>query len=100
MRVLAALLVALVALLSACPPPPEDDDTPPRVLSVEPATPVLPVTVTFTVRFSETLDEATVSGDVTADNLSVAVATRAEVDDAFLSDLKNPPFSETRQDDV
>ena len=70
------------------------------MLTVEPATPVVPVTVSFTVRFSEALDDATVSGDVTADNLSVAIAPRTAVDDAFLSDLKNPPFSETRQDDV
>lgn len=88
------------SLLCACPPPVEDDDTPPRVLAVEPATPVVPVTVSFTVRFSEALDEATVSGDVTAENLSVAIAPRAEVDDAFLSDLRNPPFADSRQDDV
>lgn len=100
MRAIAFLVVVPLALPCGCPPPTVDDDTPPRVLSVEPATPVVPVTVSFTVRFSESLDESTVSGDVTADTLSVAIAPRTEVDEAFLSDLKNPPFSETRQDDV
>ncbi len=100
MRSIFVSLSCLAALLCACPPPPDDDDTPPRVLSVEPASPVVPVTVSFTVRFSEALDADTVSGDVTADNLSVAIAPRSEIDDAFLSDLRNPPFSESRQDDV
>ncbi|MCC7072670.1 MAG: Ig-like domain-containing protein [Deltaproteobacteria bacterium] len=100
MRAIFALLLPLAFLVGACPPPPDDDDTPPRVLSVEPATPVVPVTVSFTVRFSEALDADTVSGDVTADNLSVAIAPRSEIDDAFLSDLRNPPFSDSRQDDV
>lgn len=101
MRVRRSFVVVLgAALCSACPPPPDDDDTPPRVLAVEPATPVVPVTVSFTVRFSEALDATTVSGDVTADTLSVAIAPRSEIDDAFLSDLRNPPFSDSRQDDV
>lgn len=101
MRAIAALASPLpLLLLCACPPEDEDDDTPPRVLSVEPAAPVVPVTVSFTVRFSETLDEDTLSGDVTAENLSVTIAPRAEVDEAFLSDLRNPPFSDSRQDDV
>lgn len=90
-----------VLLLSACPPDPsDDDDTPPRVISVSPSSPSVPVATTFVVTFSEEMDEDTISGDVAADNLSVAMAPRDQVDDAFLSDLRNPPFSESRQDDV
>lgn len=99
-RVVVGVVPLALGFLTACPEEADDDDTPPRVISVTPADPSVPVSTTFVVRFSEDLDKDTVSGDVTADNLSVSIAPRDEVDDAFLSDLKNPPFSESRQDDV
>ena len=86
--------------LTGCPPPNTGDHIAPRVVTVDPAAAVVPVDATFRVTFSEALNPKTVSGDVTAKNLSVVLATRAIVNDAFLSDIKSPPLSATRQNDV
>ncbi len=99
MRAFAVVLAPLV-LAAGCPPPDDTDLIPPRVLSLEPAETVLPVTASFRLTFSEPVNPKTVSGDPVSDNVSVVLATRDKVTDAFLSDVKNPPLSASRQDDV
>jgi hypothetical protein len=75
------------------------DRVAPRVVSVLPARPVVPVTTAFEVGFSEVIDPASIDGDPTSETVTVVLAPRAVVTDTFLSDLRNPPLSESRQDD-
>lgn len=97
--------VTFVAIvLAACPPDDTgDDDTPPRVVAVEPASPEVPVTTSFRVAFSETINGTTVVADPLADDLSVLLVPRFDADgdlvisEQFLSDLDNPPLIESRQ---
>jgi hypothetical protein len=70
------------------------DKDPPRVVAIEPATPVVAVDATFRVRFSEALLAENVSEE------SVVIAPRAEVTESFLSDIGNPPLSNSRLDDI
>jgi hypothetical protein len=79
-----------------------DDDlyrVPPRVVSVSPARPVVPVTTSFEVTFSEVIDPASVDEDPASETVTVVLAPRAVVTDTFLSDLRNPPLVESRQGD-
>lgn len=79
---------------------PDKDRTPPRVIAVSPADPIVPVTTRFAVTFSEPLDASTVDADPRSETLTVVLAPRDVVTDAFISDLNNPPLIESRQDDV
>lgn len=104
---LAAVAVASLIVATGCRPEDEDDDDiPPRVLGVDPSTPVVPVSARFRVTFSEELNEKTVGSDPTTEDLSVVLVPRFNasgdllLSDAFLSDLDNPPLSESRQDDL
>jgi hypothetical protein len=103
-----AAVVCTGALLAGCPPDDsDDDDTPPRVLGVEPSSTIVPVTANFRVTLSESANPKTVTADLTnEDLLTVVLAPRFKsdgsllVDDAFLSDLKNPPLTEARTNAV
>lgn len=101
-----ALGAAVLPLAAGCPEPEVDDDVPPRVLGVEPSAPVVPVTASFRVLFSEDLNRRTVVGDVTLETLTVVLAPRFDddntlvVDESFLSDLDNDGLGVSRQDDV
>ena len=75
------------------------DRVPPRVVSLSPALPVVPVTTEFTVAFSEEIDAGSVDEDPSSDTVSVIVVPRAAVSSTFLSDFNNPPLIESRQDD-
>lgn len=105
--VIALAAAATVGPATGCrPTDDDDDDIPPRVLGVDPSTPVVPVSARFRVTFSEELNDKTVGSDPTSDDLSVVLAPRFNgsgdllLNDAFLSDLDNPPLSESRQDDL
>lgn len=98
------LVVSAVAVGVGCPRDDNgDDDTPPRVVGVEPVQPLVPVTTTFRVAFSEALNDKTVVDDPLADDLSVLLVPRFDADgdllvsEQFLSDLDNPPLIESRQ---
>ncbi len=75
------------------------DRVPPRVVSVSPALPTVPVTTTFDLTFSEDIDGGSIDDDPTSETVTVVLVPRAEVDDAFFSDLRNPPLIESRQAD-
>jgi hypothetical protein len=89
------LLIA-TGLWGACNGPPETDLTGPRVVQVLPAGPLIDTTAAFTVTFSEPITSERVSDETG----HVALAERIEVDDAFLSDIDNPPLIDSRLDDV
>jgi len=77
-----------------------DDDldrVPPRVVSVSPALPIVPVTTSFEVTFSEVIEPGSIDDDPTSEEVTVILVPRAEVTDTFLSDLRNPPLIESRQ---
>src|SRR5688500_2729540 len=101
-------LVIVAAVLGAGCPPDEDgdDDVPPRVVGVVPSAPVVPVTTTFTVQFSEEMTEGTIDGEPASPQLSVMLLPRFNgagelvLSDTFLSDIENPPLIESRQDDL
>jgi hypothetical protein len=73
------------------------DRVPPRVVSVSPALPIVPVTTEFTVVFSETIDAGSVDEDPTSDTVSIVIVPRANVSSTFLSDFNSPPLIESRQ---
>ena len=97
-----SLLLALVATATAgCGDSADDRDrAPPRVLSVSPASPIVPVTARFNVTFSDSIAPASVDEDPTSDTISVVVVLREFVTPAFLTDFRNPGLIESRQDDV
>ncbi len=98
-----SLLLSLVVVGAGTGCRPEVDDrdrTPPRVLSVAPASPIVPVTSSFTVTFSERLDPASIDEDPTSDTISVALALRDIVTPAFITDFRSTGLIESRQDDV
>ena len=72
-----------ISLLSifACDSGEETDLTPPRVLRIEPAGPIIPVDAQLTVTFSE----AMAASSIVPENLVLVL--RSEVDDSFLSDI-------------
>jgi hypothetical protein len=91
-----ALLVVVLAV--ACEPgDPNKDRTPPRVLTVEPAAPVVAVDVALRVTLSETVVPESVDGDPISETLTVALVPRAQASESFLSDFDNPGISESRQ---
>ena len=94
------LLGTLGALAAACGDPDDRDRSPPRVLSVSPASPIVPVRTVFDVVFSEVIDAATVNDDPTSDSVSVLLAPREIVTPAFINDFRNPGIIESRQDKV
>lgn len=102
----AAALGAPVALSAGCRPENNDDELPPRLLGVVPQERVVPVTVGFRLSFSEPLNPATVSADLTSNLLSVVLVPRSRAEspftpifnDALLSDLRSPPLSQSRAD--
>ena len=97
------ILLSLVAGVAGTGCGPEVDDrdrTPPRVLSVAPASPIVPVTSRFEVTVSEKLDPASVDEDPTSDALSVILVLRELATPALLTDFNNPGIIESRQDDV
>lgn len=75
------------------------DRVPPRVVSVSPALPIVPVTTGFDVVFSEDLDAATIDDDPTSETVTVVLAPQNVVTEPFVSDLQNPPLIESRQDE-
>ncbi len=94
-------LLAVGLTVTSCQPEEDTRDrTAPRVVGVSPGEPVLPVTAELEVTFSEKLDPSTVDDDPTSDTVSVLLATRAVVNEAFLNDFDNPGIIESRQDDV
>jgi hypothetical protein len=89
-------LFALVPLALSCIPDGSvsRDKDPPRVVSIDPASPLVEVEATFRIRFSEPLLPENVNTD------SVVVVLRSEVTESFLSDIGNPPLSASRLDDI
>lgn len=101
-----ATSIVAVGLSAGCPPPDDDDDVPPRVVGVAPVAPIVPVTTSFTVSFSEEINDKTVDADPVSEGLTVLLLPRFNADgeltlsDTFLSDIDNPPLIESRQDDL
>ncbi len=89
-----AAALALAAAAACGPPATALDIVPPRVLSVEPATPVLQTTDALAVVFSEAVNAESINED------TVVVAARAQVTPTFLSDLNSPPLSDTRKEQI
>jgi hypothetical protein len=89
-------LIAAMGLLAGCDGPPDTDLTGPRVVQVLPAGPLIDTTATFTVTFSE----AIAIDRVTDETGHIALSERVEVTEAFVSDIDNPPLSDSRADDV
>ena len=75
------------------------DRVPPRVVSVTPALPTVPVTTSFDLVFSEEIEGDSIDDDPTSETVTIVLVPRALVTDAFLSDVNNPPLIESRQDD-
>ena len=75
------------------------DRVPPRVVSVTPALPTVPVTTSFDLVFSEEIEGDSIDDDPTSETVTVVLVPRALVTDSFLSDVNNPPLIESRQDD-
>lgn len=73
------------------------DRVPPRVVSVSPSQPVVPVTTDFELLFSEVIDPASIDEDPSSEAVTIILVPRAVVTDTFLSDLRNPPLIESRQ---
>ena len=102
----ARLTLALSTLAIAAVPlgcelgDPDKDRTPPRVVAVSPADPIVAIDTRFAVTFSEALDSATVDADPRSETVTVVLAPRDLVTSAFISDLNNPPLIESRQDNV
>lgn len=92
----AGLCVAL-ASCSCGTDEPEKDRTPPRVITVDPADPVVAVDVALRVSFSEDIEKTSVDAEVTSETLTVALVPRAQASEAFISDFDNPGISESRQ---
>src|SRR4051812_44415093 len=64
------------------------------VTSVTPAARIVAVGETFTIRFSDEVDGAGVNGD------TVVLVPTERVNASFLSDLNNPPLSQTRRSSI
>jgi hypothetical protein len=86
-------------LLAGCPADvPDLDQDPPRIVSVDPAGPVVPTQTAFTITFSESLNPVTVLRDDEGE--TVVLAERDQVSEAFVNDISSPPLSESRKDDI
>lgn len=95
MRLVVLLAPLVVVAAVACSPGDDDLDlVPPRVLSVEPAAPLLRVEDSITIVFSEALNADTINPD------TVVVAARALVTETFLGDLNSPPLSDSRKEQI
>ncbi len=79
------------------PPKDEKDRTPPRVIAIDPADPVVAVDAGLRITFSEPILKETVDADPVSDALTVAIVPRAQASESFLADFKNPGVSESRQ---
>ncbi|HEY1099958.1 MAG TPA: Ig-like domain-containing protein [Myxococcota bacterium] len=94
------VVTPLLVVATGCGEDVTADRTAPRVLSVAPASPIVPVRTSFTLGFSEVIDGATVDDDPTSDTVTVVIAPRDVVTPAFISDFNSPGIIESRQDDV
>ena len=99
MRVALAVVVVVSAGCSCDPGDPDKDRTAPRVLSVDPADPVVAVDAAFVITLSEDILESTVVADPTAELFTVALVPRSSSLDEFFADFDNPPLSPSRQDE-
>ncbi|MFZ9889865.1 MAG: Ig-like domain-containing protein, partial [Myxococcota bacterium] len=82
--------------LCGCPDRPDIDLDPPRIIGVEPAASPVPISVSFRLRFSEVINVKTVQRDDGA--AVVVIVDRADATESFVSDLDNPPLSDSRLD--
>jgi hypothetical protein len=99
-RLIGVGLVAMSVVASGCRPESTiDDKTPPRVLAVAPANPVVPIDVELVLTFSEPVDPATIDADPIADTVTIAVAERAR-GEALVTDLKTAGLNDSNEDDV
>jgi hypothetical protein len=74
------LLMALV-FVAACDSGGPADLTPPRVLRIDPAGPIIPVDLAIEVTFSEAMSENSIQPE------NLVLVLRTEVDDSFLADI-------------
>lgn len=89
------LALAVPGCLFGCPERPDLDLVPPRVISVEPAVTLVPVTVSFGLTFSEPLNGKSIFREDEGE--TVIIVERAAATSAFLTDFNNPPLIESRQ---
>lgn len=98
MRFVAVVCAVVVVSNCSCEPgDPDKDRTAPRVISIDPADPVVAVDVTLRISFSEELLKETVDAEPTSETLTVALIPRAQASESFVSDFDNPGVSESRQ---
>jgi hypothetical protein len=95
----------MAVLFLGCPERPELDFLSPRVLSVDPNGPIVPIDATFTIRFSEPLNPNTVRGDPRIEDEdpgpTVVLVVRDALSDAFLTDLASDGVdASSRQDEL
>jgi hypothetical protein len=76
-----------------------DDKTAPRVLSVAPANPIVPVNTTLALTFSEQIDADTVDADPISETASIALVPRPRAE-ALFTDLKTAGLNDSNEDDV
>ncbi len=106
--VLAALgAFTALGLCASCAPPGDDGGTdlsPPRVVRVEPAGPIIPIDADFTITFSEDIATARLFDPDPDDDEPirdfVVLVPAASVTDTWLTDVANPPLIDSRQDDI
>jgi hypothetical protein len=92
----ALLVVATVALAGCRPASIISDKTAPRVVSVAPASPIVPVDTVLALTFSEPIDEGTLDADPVSDGASIALVPRARAETVF-TDLKTAGLNETNE---
>lgn len=90
--------VVTAAAFAGCVEVPDVDQDPPRVVSVDPAGPIVPTQTSFTITFSEPLNPITVVREDEGE--TVVLAERERVSEAFVNDISNPPLSDSRKDDI
>jgi len=96
----AAVSLAFVVAVASCscePGDPDKDRVAPRVITIDPADPVVPVNTSLRVTFSETISKDTVDSEPESETLTVGLVPRVQATDTFISDFDNPGISETRQ---
>jgi hypothetical protein len=91
---------ALAPVAGGCAPIDGIDVVAPRLVGVDPERAVTSTWPRFTLEFSEPMQGTTLDVDPASGGLSIALAARDVVTDAFLSDFANPPLSEARRLDV
>jgi hypothetical protein len=97
--VVAAVAVPLASTTACRPESTVEDKTAPRILSVSPQNPIVPVDVALTLTFSEEIDASTIDADPISDTASVALVPRPRAD-ALVTDLKTAGLNDSNEDDV